>query len=221
MRVHVGPWLGLVVFVAILAPVVWYVATLQGRRARAYEAFAAANGYQYVMSRPGVEAQYAWMLWLFGQGHSRTWRHEPSGTYNGMAFTAFEYVYTIGAGRSRSTHSQAMMKWESAGAKLPAFTLGPESFFSRIGQALGASDIDFEDDPAFSRAYVLKGQDEAAIRTLFTSALRAELASRPGQHLAGAGPTLFWWQYRGLPGPQYLPDFLTAGDRIRQDFFAA
>ncbi len=216
----VGPWLGLIVGLAIFAPVGWYVATLQGRRAKAYQAFAAANGYQYVMSRPGEEAQYAWMLWLFGAGYSRQWRHEISGTLNGMAFTAFEYVYTIGGGRSQSTHTQAMIKWESAGAKLPEFTLGPESFFSRIGQALGASDIDFDDDAAFSRAYVLKGEDEAAVRTLFSSALRADLASKPGQHLAGAGATLFWWQYRGLPLPQYLADFLTAGDRIRQDFFA-
>jgi len=137
-----------------------------------------------------------------------------------MAFTAFEYVYTVGYGRSQSTHTQAMIKWESAGAKLAEFTVGPESFFSRIGQALGASDIDFDEDPGFSRAYVLKGTDETAIRSLFTSALRAELASQPGQHVAGAGPTLFWWRYSGLPGPEQLAEFLTAGDRIRQDFFA-
>jgi hypothetical protein len=220
MRVDVGPWLALIVAAAILAPVVWYVATLQGRRARAYAAFAAASGYQYVFNRPGEQEKYEAMLPLFNQGYSRHWRHEISGTFNGMAFTAFEYVYTISAGRSTSTISQSLIKWESATAMLPQFTLGPESFFSRIGQALGSPDIDFPEDEAFSRSYVLKGGDESAVRTLFTQALRAELAGRPGQHAAGAGRILFWWQNGSLATPAWFGDFLSSGDRIRQDFFA-
>ena len=75
-------------------------------------------------------------------------------------------------------------------------------------------------DEPFSRDYVLRGQDEAAVRTLFTQALRSELASQQGQHLAGGGRVLFWWRNGSLPGPDGCNDFLSAGDRIRQLFFA-
>ena len=215
-----GPWLAILAFVAVFAPIAFYTYSMQQRRAQAYRAFAATTGYTYVMRRPGEEAKYTGILPMFGQGHGQTWQHEISGTFNGLPFTAFEYVYFVGYGRSQTTHRQAMIKWESASATLPQFTLGPENFFSRIGQALGSLDIDFPEDEPFSRDYVLRGQDEAAVRTLFTQALRSELASQQGQHLAGGGRVLFWWRNGSLPGPDGCNDFLSAGDRIRQLFFA-
>ena len=113
-----------------------------------------------------------------------------------------------------------MIRWGSAGASLPQFTLGPEGFFARIGQALGWPDIDFSEDEAFSRGYVLKGGDDTAVRALFTPELRAALTSQPGQHLAGMAKVLFWWRNGSLPGPESFNEFLTAGDRVRQVFFA-
>ena len=215
---------GLAAFLAVLVlmlPLAYYTYTLQKRRAKAYQAFADSAGYVYVMRRPGEEVRYAQMLPMFAQGHSRAWQHEISGRFNGLGFVAFEYVYIVGYGRNRTVHRQAMLKWESAGARLPQFTLGPENFFTRIGQAaLGWPDIDFADDEPFSRAYVLKGADETAVRALFTPQLRSELAGEKGQHVAGDGPTLFWWRYGGLPAPAGFNDFLTAGDRVRQLFFA-
>jgi len=214
------PWLFIAAVLVFVVPASVYMYTLQQRRSKAYVAFAAANGYQYVFKRPGQEAAYVNVLPMFNQGHSRTWQHELSGAFNGLAFTAFEYVYIIGYGKNQTVHRQAMIKWESAGASLPQFTLGPEGFFARIGQALGWPDIDFSDDEAFSRSYVLKGSDEAAVRALFTPELRAQLSSEPGQHVAGMGKILLWWRNGSLPGPESFGAFLTAGDRVRQVFFA-
>src|SRR5438874_12741743 len=150
------PWLFIAAVLVFVIPASVYMYTLQQRRSKAYVAFAAANGYQYVFKRPGQETAYVNVLPMFNQGHSRTWQHELSGAFNGLTFTAFEYVYIIGYGKNQTVHRQAMIKWESAGASLPQFTLGPAGFFARIWQALGLPDIDFSDDEAFSRSYVLK-----------------------------------------------------------------
>src|SRR5437588_10432591 len=77
--------------------------TLQQRRSKAYVAFAAANGYLYVAKRPGQEVSYVEVLPMFNQGHGRTWQHEISGSFNGLPFTAFEYVKFVGYCKSAST----------------------------------------------------------------------------------------------------------------------
>lgn len=58
--------------------------------------------------------------------------------------------------------------------------------------------------------------DEAAIRALFTPAVRQVFAHNRGHHVAGAGHHLFWWRLGTLPKPDELDAFLTEGDGIRR-----
>lgn len=50
-------------------------------------------------------------------------------------------------------------------------------------------------------AYIVSGQEQAAIRALFTPGLRAALAAAPGQHVAAQARDVFWWQDGRLPPP--------------------
>ncbi len=54
---------------------------------------------------------------------------------------------------------------------LPNFTLDKEGILSKMLQTVGYKDINFEHFPRFSEHYLLKGRDEAAIRTLFNDDL--------------------------------------------------
>lgn len=200
--------------IAIGAAFIWLQYYFEQQRVRAYEAFCASSGYQFVAERPGAQSDFTQIVPFFNQGYARRWRHQISGQYNGVAFSAFQYDYTISTGKSSATYRHAMILWSSSHA-LPQFTLGPETFFTRIGEVLGFSDIDFSDDPAFSNAYRLKGWEETSVRSLFTPLIRQQLAALPGQHLAGADSTLFWWRDGGLPGPDGIPAFLGAGDQVR------
>ena len=55
------------------------------------------------------------------------------------------------------------------GRQLPAFQLRPEHLFHKIGAALGFDDIDFDDHPQFSKAYLLRSPQEQAVRDLFNN----------------------------------------------------
>lgn len=141
------------------------------------------------------------------------------------AFTAFDYSYATGGGNSARRHRFAMMLWESPDTRLPRFSLAPEGFFQRLGQRFGVKDYDFTEDPEFSRAYQLQGDDEAAVRALFTPARRAYLLAagatmeKPRRHhLAGAGSRLLWWRNGRLPGLEELDQFLADGDAVRRQF---
>lgn len=200
--------------IAIGVVAIWAQYYYEQKHIREYQAFCATCGYQFVADRPGAQSDFTQIVPFFDRGYARRWRHQISGQYNGAAFSAFQYDYTVSTGRSSSTYRHAMIQWSSSKA-LPQFTLGPETFFTRIGQVLGFRDIDFSDDPSFSSSYRLKGWEEVPVRSLFTPLIRQQLTAIPGQHAAGADSTLFWWRDGGLPGPDGFPAFLAAGDQVR------
>lgn len=110
-------------------------------------------------------------------------------------------------------YTQATIHWRLDGASLPHFTLVPaNTYLFRVGRT--HTDVDFPEDSAFSKAYVLGGQDQAAIRALFTAERRAALAAAPGQHVAAGGHDLFWWHDGRLPRSNSFDGFLNEGDRV-------
>ena len=156
------------------------------------------------------------------------WRYVITGQYNGTSFTAFEYrsaqqwfdstrPYSWGR-PAWSAH--AVLLWHLPDAQLPMFVVVPESLWKLFGEVLGQKqNIRFPDDPVFSRAYRLQGDDEAALRALFAPALRAHLAAHGMLHLTGFGHRVVWWREARLPSAAELRGFLAEKDAIRRLFF--
>ena len=77
---------------------------------------------------------------------------------------------------------------------------------------MGGQDIDFEEDPGFSKAFVLQGTDAEATRRLFSAAVRVHLLRWKGRRLEleVAGDTLLL--HRGaLVKPEDLRELLQDG----------
>ncbi|RME52318.1 hypothetical protein D6783_05235 [Candidatus Woesearchaeota archaeon] len=91
-------------------------------------------------------------------------------------------TYSRGKGRQNTpqreehTTQKPILEITSPKLKLPYFTLGPEFWFSRIGDAIaskfGGGEIDFESDPDFSSSFQLKGPDSETLRSLFSPNVR-------------------------------------------------
>lgn len=197
------------------------------KRQAALAEYCLVRGYRFERERPGAWEPLIQDFAVFRQGHSRRWRWTISGSSGGQAFTAFEYAWVTGGGRNSNRHRCTMVLWETEGAHLPRFSLVPEGFFRRIAQRFGVKDFDFDEDPEFSKAYQLQGDDEAAVRALFTPSRRMFLAApspdggKARRHsVAGAGSRLLWWRDGGLPGTDQLDQFLADGDAIRRQFFS-
>ena len=117
---------------------------------------------------------------LFSKGHGRKVKNAMEGTTADRRVTLLDYTYVTGSGRSQQTHRQTVAVFPAGARGLPDFTLAPENFFHKIGQMFGYQDIDFDGDEAFSNAYLLRGQDEAAIRSALNAVVRSFLAGSPG-----------------------------------------
>lgn len=197
------------------------------RRREALQQYCLVRGYRFERERPGAEAELAAAFGIFAQGHNRRWGATIAGAVGGRPFTAFEYRYVTGSGKNSNHHRLVVLLYESPGANLPRFNLVPEGFFRRFAQRFGVKDFDFAEDPEFSRAYQLQGDDEAAVRALFTPVRRAFLAApapdggKPSrQHVAGADARLVCWRSGRLPKPDLLDGFLADGDRLRRQFLS-
>ena len=151
---------------------------------------------------------------LFEKGHGRRTKNGMEGTTADRRVILLDYTYVTGGGKSQQTHRQTVTVFPDGARGLPDFTLAPENFFHKIGQAFGYQDIDFDGDDAFSSAYLLRGEDEAAIRSALNPVARSFLAGTPGwtvQTQQGAA-ALFKGERRCKP-PE-LPAFLADALRI-------
>lgn len=75
------------------------------------------------------------------------------GTFDGQAVAGFEYRYTTGSGKNRSTTYKHICMVRIPGAQFPGLTLNHENFASRL---LGGRDIQFE-DARFNENWFVKG----------------------------------------------------------------
>ena len=187
---------------------------VERRRVTGYQAYCSARGYTYLHVRPRGEAEYVGVVDMFRHGASHIWRHEITGP----DFVAFEYLYPTDLDDRSGAYRAAMIKWEDANTHRPRFAAGPKALLDRIAPLMHGPDIDFPEDPDFSKLYVVRGVDRDPVRRLFRPAVRAQLVANPGQQLAGDGPILFWWRFGGLPPPDLLDAFLAAAAQVKQLF---
>jgi hypothetical protein len=134
-----------------------------------------------------------------------------------LNFILFEFDYSAG----KATFSQTIARMRSPLLKLPSFLLYPETIFSKMGVMFGGTDVNFSDSPKFSDKYILRGQDEAALRALFTPALRHALEPLEDLTIEGADEVLFIFRERRVVEPEEIPSRIEDDKRILAGFVEA
>ncbi|MDX6574607.1 MAG: hypothetical protein QOE96_560 [Blastocatellia bacterium] len=195
MWVLLFPFVILSVIIGLFVIIAVYSWQKDKERTRVLQATAGQLGWSFAASAPlnmipGLE-RFA----LFNQGRSKEIKNFMYGEASGIKAAVFDYVYVTGYGKNRQTHSQSIVYLEPTYLSLPYFSLRPENVLLKIFTAFGYQDIDFGQRPEFSRQYILRGQDEAAIRRTFNDGLLSFYETYPGTCTEGGGNQLF--VYRG------------------------
>ncbi len=92
------------------------------------------------------------------QGHNRYAFNILSGTYTGHDLTLFDYHYQTGSGKNTHHFYLSFFILRLPGV-FPELVVQPEGFFSKIAQAIGYEDIDFESHE-FSRKFCVRSKDK-------------------------------------------------------------
>jgi len=138
---------------------------------------------------------------LFG---SPTIHNLMYGNLDDISVTLFDYAYSAGRGPS---YEQTVALFCSESINLPNFDLRPEGVFHKIGNAIGYQDIDFESHPRFSSSYLLRGEDENAIRRIFTDDVLTFFSNSTGLSVEARGNKLIYYRHGERAKPDDLLSF--------------
>jgi hypothetical protein len=138
-----------------------------------------------------------------------------------LHFVLFEYEYTVGYGKSQRTTHQTIARMRAPLLKLPLFLLFPETIFSKIGVMFGKTDVNFLDSPDFSDQYILRGHNDAALRAIFSPALRQALTPLDHLTIEGADDVLFIFRTDRRIKPEDLVARIEEEKKILALFFEA
>lgn len=110
---------------------------------------------------------------VFNKGHSQSIKNVLSGKNGDVDIEVFDYRYVTGSGKNRSVTNLSICIMTVPNFSFPNWFLRQEYFlFDYLGKMFGGQDINFDEDPEFSKSFVLQGYDEQAVRRLFTPDIR-------------------------------------------------
>lgn len=148
----------IVVFIGIAIAGIVVSAILARQRRDAMRQVAARLGLLFDPGRDRVLPKQYRFLDKLRQGSGRYAFNILSGRYRDHDIKAFDYHYRTGSGKNTQHHyiSFFMLGLPKAFVELK---IGPEKFFSKVAQAFGYDDIDFESHE-FSRKFCVRSSDK-------------------------------------------------------------
>jgi hypothetical protein len=137
-----------------------------------------------------------------------------------LDLTLFDFSHKRGDETSKMIVSQTVARIRAPLLKLPAFHLLPTICVEDESKPPG-TDINFSDSPKFSEKYFLRGEDEAALRRLFSPTLRENLETLDYLIIDGADEVLFIFCRGNRIKPAEIAARIEQDKRIAALFFEA
>ena len=195
--------------IAVVAVVSYVISNIRRkRRTEAFERVASELGLTF--SPQGNDYLVDDLGWcdLFSRGRDKKALNLMRGSNEGREIAVFDYQYVTGHGKSRRTVCSTVASLRSDGPPLPGFTLRPEGTWDKISSWFKSADIDFDTHPKFSRSFVLRGENDSAVRTLFTPAVLEYFEQHPGISAEGSNDTLLFYRHGKHVPPEGVNQFL-------------
>jgi hypothetical protein len=146
---------GFIAIIVVLA-VIGYISARKRREAMA--ALATKLGMSFAPNKNWDMARRYSFLDKLRVGSNRYSFNILSGSYQGYDVTIFDYHYRTGSGKSAQDHYISFFILHLP-VSFPELVIGPEGIFSKMAQALGYDDIDFE-SYEFSRKFCVRSRDK-------------------------------------------------------------
>jgi len=131
------------------------------------------------------------------QGDDRYAFNVLQGHYRDQRLIVFDLHYRTGSGKSRKNHYGTFFILVMREA-FPRLTIAPEDILSRIAQAFGYEDINFE-SAEFSRAFCVRSVDKKFAYDVCNAQMIEYLLANRDLNLEIQGPALTLWFGRQLP----------------------
>ena len=217
---QLGPFLAIGGVIALIAGIVYLAWLMEKKRTEAMTAWAQSHGYVFEGATPQLIDELS-AFKLFNQGRARTAKNTMRGSKEPGAVRICDYQFTTGSGKHQQVHQQTIVVLKTPGRMAPHFFLRRQrALFDALGKVFGGQDINFEDDQAFSKAYVLQTNgDEQQLRGFMSPGLRDMLTKMSDRNLLMevVGDTLVLHLGRRLK-PEQLEGLVADAVNIRRNW---
>ena len=203
---------------AVIIVIVWAGYVHAKKRSNAFFEFSRRRGLSFSKSYEINEELKSTDFRLLREETSGKAANFISGETDGAVVTIFDYTYRAGTGQASTTYSQTVFILRSEKLNLPVFQLYPENIFYRVSAALGEQDINFQSHAKFSRSYVLRGDDEDSVRSIFTDNVISYFANHKGLSVEGNRQRLMMYRNASLTRTDEIQSFLAECIKILRLF---
>jgi hypothetical protein len=150
---------------------------LEKKRAEAFEKFAALNGFS--VGTPLGFSDWTSLFKLFSLGRNGRQSHVMHGQRAELRVVLGDFTYITGTGKNAKSNHRTFCMAQKTNVKKAGCLVRPQNaVFDRLGKMLGGQDINFEDDPEFSKYFVLQTEDdEQLVRRQFGALIRNQLTA--------------------------------------------
>jgi hypothetical protein len=202
--------------ILVIALVSWEV---ERKRAEALAELAAQFEMRFSRERNRALAQRFEDLKGLSEGDNHYAWNVLSGPYEGQALIVFDYHYethsTDSKGNRQTSHHYRHVVALQLPIPLPNLVLAPEGILSKIAQAFGYDDIDFE-SAEFSRLYCVRSTDKKFAYDFFNARMIDFLLSEPDKFHLEVNDDMLAFVYDGRMAPEKLPPKLERVCSIRE-----
>ena len=178
-------------FVFLIMAVVTYAVWYEKKRTAAWKAEAEALGFTFTKGDSATRNKLI-LFPVFSQGTKRKLNFVIRGESKGTKLVLGDYTYTIERVKTSgndSVYTQTICAILNKDLNLPHFYLRKEGLFNNL---FNEKDIDFDEDPEFSKAFTLESKIPKLARKLFSPQVRdffIEHKKTPWQ-IEGIGPAI-------------------------------
>ncbi len=198
-----------VAFFAFAGGMMYWSYVANKKRIEGFEQEAEAMGLNFTQQPADSFMAHYGHFKLFNRGRRRGVSNLIEGDSGDVTLRIFDYKFTTGSGKQTRHHVQTIASLKSSQLNIPSLTIHPEGFLSRVGSKMGFQDIDFDSHPTFSKMFVLKGDNEEAIRNFLTPAALEYFEAHQGISLEASGDTLFFYNPNRRSKPEEIKDLLS------------
>ncbi len=152
----------IIVVLALAGIIIWFFVAREKKRRAAWEEISQRLGARFTPKGSNVFSTFPFQL--FNSGTSRKMKNHLQWESEGVTVHLADYQYTIrtytGRNRTSKTYKQTICILEKEGLDLPrTFLRRQMAMLDWVGGKFGAQDINFDEDPEFSKSFVLKGDE--------------------------------------------------------------
>ena len=207
--------------IALVGGILYASYVAEKKRTEALQKVAGEMGFDFLPKGDGPFLESLKSFHLFSQGHSKKLLNLMRGTAHDLEVAIFDFRYVTGSGKHSHTWNQTVIAFRFAGEALPTFSLRPQNFGHRISKLFGYQNIDFETHTGFSRRYLLRGDQEQAIRDLFTTEVLDFYEGKPGLSTEGSGNLLLFYRHSKKVRPEQIRTLMEEGFGVLSLFRAS